>query len=98
MDIQAVVIGSGLGGSVAALRCGEAGVRTVVLERGRRWPIAASRDTFAPSTDPDGRSVWLRTSWGGKPVPRHVGVRDVVEAKGLTVVQGAGVGGGSLVH
>jgi cholesterol oxidase len=98
MDFEAIVIGSGFGGSVAALRLGEAGVRTVVFERGRRWPIAPSEDTFAPSSSPDGRTVWLRTSWGGRPVARYVGVRDIVEANGMTVVQGAGVGGGSLVH
>src|SRR5689334_2750013 len=98
MDFEAIVIGSGFGGAVAALRLGEAGIRTVVFERGRRWPIAPSGSTFAPSSAPDGRSVWLRTKWGGKPVERHVGVRDVVEADGMTVVQGAGVGGGSLVH
>ena len=37
--VPAVVIGSGFGGSAAALRLGQAGIDTVVLERGRRWPI-----------------------------------------------------------
>jgi cholesterol oxidase len=36
---QAIVIGSGYGGSVAALRLGEKGVDTLVLERGRRWTV-----------------------------------------------------------
>src|SRR5689334_18009071 len=98
MELEAIVIGSGFGGAVAALRPGEAGVHTIVLERGRRWPIAHRGDTFAPSTDPDGRSVWLRTSWAGRPVEKYVGVRDVFEAKDMTITQGAGVGGGSLVH
>jgi len=98
MDFEAIVIGSGFGGAVAALRLGEAGVRTLVLERGMRWPIRSSQDTFAPSTNPDGRSVWLKTSWGGRVVDRYAGVRDVVEADGMTITQGAGVGGGSLVY
>ena len=34
VESRAIVIGSGFGGAVAALRLGEAGVRTVVLERG----------------------------------------------------------------
>jgi cholesterol oxidase len=34
--VEAVVIGSGFGGAVASLRLGEAGIETVVLERGRR--------------------------------------------------------------
>jgi cholesterol oxidase len=98
MDADAIVIGSGFGGAVAALRLGEAGVRTLVLERGARWPIRSTEDTFAPSTKPDGRSVWLRTSMGAHSVERRTGVRDIVEAKGMTIVQGAGVGGGSLVY
>jgi cholesterol oxidase len=98
MSFEAIVVGSGFGGAVAALRLGEAGVRTLVLERGRLWPIRSSQDTFAPSTNPDGRSVWLRTSWGGRPVERYAGVREVVEAQGMTIRQGAGVGGGSLVY
>ncbi len=36
-SIEALVIGSGFGGSVAALRLGQAGYQTVVLERGLRW-------------------------------------------------------------
>src|SRR5258705_8897919 len=82
VDFEAIVIGSGFGGAVAALRLGEAGVRTLVLERGMRWPIRSSQDTFASSTSPDGRSAWLRTSWAGRPVDRYAGVRDIVEAKG----------------
>ena len=35
-DIQAIVIGSGFGGAVAGLRLGQAGIDTLVLERGRR--------------------------------------------------------------
>ncbi len=47
---EAVVIGSGYGGSVSALRLGEAGIQTVVLEKGRRWDITdptRSPGTFA---------------------------------------------------
>ncbi len=98
MDYEAIVVGSGFGGAVAALRLGQAGVRTLVLERGRRWPILPSGDTFAPSAKPDGRSAWLRTSFANVPIERYVGVRDIVEAEGMTVIQGAGVGGGSLVY
>ena len=39
--VPAVIIGSGFGSAVAALRLGEAGVDTVVLERGRRWQSGA---------------------------------------------------------
>ena len=46
--IAALVIGSGFGGGVASLRLGEAGIETIVLERGRRWPITEAGNTFSP--------------------------------------------------
>ena len=42
----AIVIGSGFGGAISALRLGEAGVKTIVLERGKRWDIKPTFDTF----------------------------------------------------
>jgi cholesterol oxidase len=104
--VPAVVIGSGFGGAVAALRLGEAGIDTVVLERGRRWPIRPDGNTFATFEQPDGRAYWLRDrSTEGilglpfleKPIDRYVGVLDVIEGNGIYIGAGAGVGGGSLV-
>ena len=104
--VPAVVIGSGFGGAVAALRLGEAGIDTVVLERGRRWPIRPDGDTFATFEQPDGRAYWLRDRTGEailglpqleKPIDRYVGVLEVVEGNGIYIGAGAGVGGGSLV-
>jgi cholesterol oxidase len=104
--VPAVVIGSGFGGAVAALRLGQAGIDTVVLERGRRWPITAAGDTFATFEQPDGRAYWLRDRTGEailglpileKPIDRYVGVLEVIEGNGIFIGAGAGVGGGSLV-
>ncbi len=104
--VPAVVIGSGFGGAVAALRLGQAGIDTVVLERGRRWPIRPDGNTFATFEQPDGRGYWLRERTGEailglpqleKPIDRYVGVLDVVEGNGIYIGAGAGVGGGSLV-
>ena len=57
--VQAVVIGSGFGGAIAAHRLGEKGVETLVLERGRRWTTGPSQDTFCTNEKPDGRAGWL---------------------------------------
>mgnify|MGYP006198644791 CR=1 FL=1 len=54
-----VIIGSGVGRSIAAFRLAEAGVENVVLERGRRWPVTPAGDTFPAFPSPDRRLVWL---------------------------------------
>ena len=68
--VPAIVIGSGFGGAVAALRLGQAGISTLVLERGRRWDIRADGNTFATFERPDGRAYWLRdrTAEGDSPL------------------------------
>jgi len=100
--IEALVIGSGFGGAVAALRLGQAGVNTVVLERGIRWPITSSQDTFATFENPDGRAAWLRTQTISLLPPQTInkftGVLEEVDGTNMTVLAGAGVGGGSLVY
>ncbi|HSD80311.1 MAG TPA: GMC family oxidoreductase N-terminal domain-containing protein, partial [Solirubrobacteraceae bacterium] len=84
-DHDWLVIGSGFGGSVSALRLAEKGYRVGVLESGRRF-----QDGDLP------RSTWdaRRYFWA----PR-IGLRGIFRLsifKDVTVVSGAGVGGGSL--
>jgi cholesterol oxidase len=104
--VPAIVIGSGFGGAVAALRLGQAGIDSLVLERGRRWPIRPDGNTFATFENPDGRAYWLRDRTGEailglpqleKQIDPYVGVLEVIEANGIYIGAGAGVGGGSLV-
>jgi cholesterol oxidase len=104
--VPAIVIGSGFGGAVAALRLGQAGIDTLVVERGRRWPIRSDGHTFATFEQPDGRAYWLRDRTGEallglpqleKPIDRYTGVLEIVEGDGIAIGNGAGVGGGSLV-
>ncbi|MFI7319709.1 GMC oxidoreductase [Streptomyces venezuelae] len=109
-DVPALVIGSGYGGSVAALRLAEAGVDVHMIEMGKAWDTPGSDGKiFANTTSPDIRSYWLRTrtkqpisNFLGFPldknVPRHTGILDAEEFGGIIVYQGRGVGGGSLVN
>ncbi|WP_208609580.1 GMC oxidoreductase [Streptomyces atriruber] len=108
--VPALVIGSGYGGSVAALRLAEAGVDVHMIEMGKAWDTPGSDGKiFANTTSPDIRSYWLRTKTKqpisnflgfplDKNVPRHTGILDAEEFGGITVYQGRGVGGGSLVN
>lgn len=99
--VEAVVIGSGFGGSVAALRLGKAGIKTVVLERGRRWTIKPDQNTFATYRNPDGRAGWLSPNaplFDEPPIDIYTGVLQRKDENGISVLCGAGVGGGSLIY
>ncbi len=98
----ALIIGSGFGGSVAALRLAQAGVPSLVLERGRRWDITSQRDTFCSLRRPDRRAAWMsdRTHVGivRAGLTPYAGLIEQIDANGLAVMAPAGVGGGSLVY
>ena len=85
VDTDVLVIGSGFGGSVAALRLSEKGYRVTVLEAGRR---------FADSD-------FAETSWDLKnflwaPKLGCYGIQRIHLLKDVMILAGAGVGGGSL--
>lgn len=97
---RAVVVGSGFAGSVAALRLAEAGIATVVLERGRQWTVQGP-DTFPRMSAPDERTTWfgeLDALIASTPVTPWAGLLERVSGDNLDAVCGAGVGGGSLVY
>ncbi|KAA8889527.1 GMC family oxidoreductase [Nocardia colli] len=86
-DYDVVVIGSGFGGSVSALRLTEKGYRVGVLEAGRRWNAED-----IPRTNWNVRkSIWAPRL--GLTGPQRISVLGK-----CAVFSGAGVGGGSLIY
>ena len=108
--VPALVIGSGYGGAVTALRLTQAGIATAVVEMGMAWTTpGADGKVFCDMLNPDQRSSWLRTRTDqpvgyflgvpvNKSIPRYTGVLDSEKFAGIRVYQGRGVGGGSLVN
>lgn len=101
--VPAVVVGTGVGGAVAAYRLAAAGVPALVLERGRRWPVTPAGDTFPPFLRPDRRSSYLTPSpvFPLQPPARYrpyAGLFEKVTGDGMSVLCGAGVGGSTLVY
>src|SRR5689334_9211135 len=58
-DFPAIVIGSGFGGAVSALRLGQAGVETLILERGKEWQFSDTQAVFGSSDRIDNRMFWM---------------------------------------
>jgi cholesterol oxidase len=85
LDYDWLVVGSGFGGSVAALRLREKGYSVGVLECGRRF----ADDEF-PSSTWDLRNYFWAPRFGMRGIFRMSTFKDVA------IVSGAGVGGGSL--
>ncbi len=85
MDFDWLVIGSGFGGSVSALRLAEKGHRVGVLECGRRFA-----DDELPKSTWDVRRYWWLPRLGMKGIFRLTIFKDVA------IASGSGVGGGSL--
>ncbi|MGN9781507.1 GMC oxidoreductase [Nonomuraea sp. ZG12] len=108
--VAALVIGTGYGGSVAALRLAQAGVDVHMIEMGMAWDTPGSDGKiFCNTREPDYRSYWLRTRTKAplnyflgfpidRDIPRYTGILDAEDFSGITVYQGRGVGGGSLVN
>jgi cholesterol oxidase len=80
-----VIIGAGFGGSVSAMRLTEKGYSVLVIEQGKRY-----RDPdFATSNWKLWEYIWL-------PALRCFGILQISILKGVMILHGRGVGGGSL--
>jgi len=87
MDYDWLIIGSGFGGSVSALRLSEKGYKVGVIEAGRRFE---DKD-FAKSTWQLNRYLWA-------PLLGLRGIMRLTPFKDVFIASGAGVGGGSIVY
>ncbi len=82
-----VIIGSGFGGSVSAMRLAEKGYRVLVLERGKRF----NAEDFPKTNWNVFKFLWM-------PTLRCFGIQGLTFFKDMWVLNGSGVGGGSLVY
>jgi cholesterol oxidase len=86
-DFDYIVIGSGFGGSVSALRLAEKGYRVAVIEMGRRW----KPDDFP-------RTSWALHRYFWRPKLGLRGFFNMRFFRHATIFHGCAVGGGSITY
>ena len=82
-----IIIGSGFGGSVSAMRLAEKGYSVLVIEKGKRWQA----NDFPKSNWNIRKYLWL-------PLIKCFGFQKLTFFKEVFIISGVGVGGGSLVY
>lgn len=86
-EFDFIIVGSGFGGSVSAMRLSQKGYRVAVVEAGKRWQAADF-----PKTN------WNAFKYLWAPKLGCFGIQNITLLKGVMVLHGSGVGGGSLVY
>lgn len=105
MEVETLIIGSGYGGAVAALRLTEAGKKVTLLEMGLDW--GKNNGQYKPFSNvifPKNNSTWLRNSTIAPMMNfinfenKFTGILDRMDFENVKIYSGRGVGGGSLVN
>ncbi len=101
IDKDVVIIGSGYGGSVAALRLCEKNIPVTLLEMGLNWD--KSSEKFSPMIKPGHSAAWLSTKTIAPfmnlfRLEKFTGALDRLDFENIKIWVGRGVGGGSLVN
>jgi len=86
-DYDFIVVGSGFGGSVSALRLTDKGYRVAVMEMGRRW---------TPENLPE--TSWSLHRWFWRPKLALRGFFNMRFFRHVTILHGCAVGGGSITY
>lgn len=87
MEYDYIIIGSGFGGAVSALRLSEKGYSVLVIEKGKWY-----KSNDFPKTN------WDLKKWLWIPFLRCFGIMKISLFKHISILSGTGVGGGSLVY
>ncbi len=87
MTYDYIIIGSGFGGSVSAMRLSEKGYKCLVIEKGKRF----QQNDFPKSDWQASKYLWM-------PALRFFGLMKLTFFKEVLVISGTGVGGGSLIY
>jgi cholesterol oxidase len=109
--VPTIVVGTGYGSAVTALRLAERGIPVLMLEMGQWWTQPGSDgQIFTKTLSPDGRAMWfkdrteaplktfLNIDLVNRKIPRYAGVLDRINYAEMSIYAGRGVGGGSLVN
>ncbi|MGW8123677.1 GMC oxidoreductase [Roseivirga echinicomitans] len=87
MEYDYVIVGSGFGGSVSALRLSQKGYKVLVIEKGKWY-----KTKDFPKTN------WNLKKWLWMPYFRFFGIMKLTLFRHIAIISGTGVGGGSLVY